>query len=389
MKIALITLEYPPAIMGGAGVYVAQVAPKIARMGHEVHVIAPGTATCRESRMEAGIHVHRLPVSVRPALKTLSFWAALPQFFQAIARKAGGFDLVHGNGISDLTLSRLAVRQPRIVTVHHLSSSCVQSLRPSLFERVRQPGGELGLVPYLEPLAIRRAQHIVAVSEYTKQDLVATLRIDPTRISVIRHGAQPEDYRFPAEELARVRQQWQEQNEPLILCVGRLEARKGIDVLLRAFAQALQETSATLLLVGSGSHAPYRALAAELTIMDRVKFVGHVDTLTLRQLYAACNVFAFPSLLEGLGIVALEARAAGKFIVASRVGGIPEIVPPGAGLLVPPGDVESLASALVQSLDQRPTALPPLTWDAAGQQLCDLYDSALNQWEGLRARIAR
>jgi glycosyltransferase involved in cell wall biosynthesis len=86
-------------------------------------------------------------------------------------------------------------------------------------------------------------------------------------------------------------------------------------------------------------------------------------------------VFAFPSLLEGLGIVALEARAAGKFIVASRVGGIPEIVPTGAGLLVPPGDVESLASALVQSLDQRPTALPPLTWDEAGQQLCDLYEA--------------
>src|SRR5690242_19290407 len=129
----------------------------------------------------------------------------LPGWFAHIAKFAGGFDLLHGNGISDLTLARTGT--PQVVTIHHLSASSVKALHPSLFQRLKQPGGELGLVPYLEPVVVRRAGRIIAVSEYTLADLAATLGMDMTHISVIRHGAHPQEYRFSRAELAETRAQ--------------------------------------------------------------------------------------------------------------------------------------------------------------------------------------
>jgi glycosyltransferase involved in cell wall biosynthesis len=372
MKIALITLEYPPQIMGGAGEYVGRIAPQLVLLGYEVHVITPGAERSYSARLEQGVLVHRLPSAIRN--KTIGYWAALPFAFRRIARAAGGFDLVHGNGVSDLTLSRQIAPQPRAVTIHHLSASCVHALKPALALRLRQPGGELGLVPYLEPRIIRRADHLIAVSDYTRAAVIATLGINPARVSVIRHGAQPEEYRFPAGELTALRASLGVNDAPMILSVGRLEPRKGLDVLLKAFALMQHAIGAKLVLAGGGDQQPYRQLAACLGIGERVIFAGRVDDLALRRLYAACDLFAFPSLMEGLGIVALEARAAGKPVVGSRVGGIPEVVPPGAGYLVPPGAPVPLAQALLTAL-RAPHGQPPAvpSWFDAARQLGDLY----------------
>jgi glycosyltransferase involved in cell wall biosynthesis len=161
-----------------------------------------------------------------------------------------------------------------------------------------------------------------------------------------------------------------------MLSVGRLEPRKGTDILLRAFATIVRDCSATLLLVGSGSQEQYCRLAAGLGIAERVIFTGHVDALMLRKLYAVCDTFVFPSLMEGLGLAALDAVAAGKFVVASRVGGIPEIVPADAGLLVPPGEVRPLALALLASLSVRSVGCSTVpAWADAGRQLLECYQS--------------
>ncbi|NTV99677.1 MAG: glycosyltransferase family 4 protein [Oscillochloris sp.] len=372
MKIAFISLEYPPYLLGGAGVYIFQMTSKLSLMGHEVHVITPGTNTKYDYAQELGVHVHRVPVKLKQ--RVFSFWATLPKIFQRINKSVSGFDIIHGNGISDLTLSNTSPSQTRIVTVHHLSSSVVNVLQPSLWDRLRQPGNELGLIPLIEPIPIRRAKHIIAVSEYTKKDLITTLGLIPETISIIRHGANPNDYIFSPEEIAQVRNQLGISSERLVLSVGRLESRKGIEVLLRAFSTDILKVSAVLALVGSGSQEVYKAMASDLGIAERVRFCGHVNDVTLRKLYAACDLFVFPSLMEGLGIAALEARAAGKLVVASDVGGVPEVVPPNAGYLVPPGQVRPLAEALHDALTTLPHTLPPVSdWDTAAKSLEACY----------------
>lgn len=373
MKVAIITLEYPPHIIGGAGIYLQAIVPELVRLGHEVHVIAPGTAMHYGRTIEQGAYIHRLPVSNQPRWKTVSFWAAQPRLFRHVEQAAGGFALVHSNGPSDLLLRRSMAPRPRLVTVHHLARSSLRAVRPSLRERLRQPGHELGLMPHLELFSIRRADHIVAVSEATRHDLIAT-GIPAGPITVIRHGARVEDYRFDAVDLQEIRARFGLGADPLVLSVGRLEPRKGTHVLLRAFALVHERRPVTLALVGSGDQGPYRTMARESGIAGRVRFLGHVDAIDLRKLYAACDLLALPSLMEGLGLVALEARAAGKRVVASRVGGIPEVVPPGAGHLVPPGDPGALAQALLRALGEPRQPMPAApTWADAARQLSRLY----------------
>ena len=144
--------------------------------------------------------------------------------------------------------------------------------------------------------------------------------------------------------------------EPTILgCAGRLVPVKGHTYLLRAFQKLLPDLGATLpdarlvLLGGGALEQPLREEAASLGLADRVVFAGHRPDV--HRLLGAFDVFAMPSLQEGLGLAALEAAAAGIPIVASRTGGLPEIIEHDVtGLLVPPTDVDALAAALARAL---------------------------------------
>jgi glycosyltransferase involved in cell wall biosynthesis len=134
-----------------------------------------------------------------------------------------------------------------------------------------------------------------------------------------------------------------------VLSVGRLHAQKGHATLIEAVAACRdRDVHVDLAVAGEG---PLRgelvALARRLGIEDRVQLLGRCEDV--RKLLRATDVFAFPSLYEAVGIALLEAMACGVAIVASRVGGIPEIVADGvSGLLVPPGEVVPLAEALIR-----------------------------------------
>lgn len=134
---------------------------------------------------------------------------------------------------------------------------------------------------------------------------------------------------------------------PYILGMGRLVPQKGFDVLIRAFAQA-NVTNCDLLLAGDGpERAALETVACENGVQDRVCFLGRADRPTAVSLFQGCDFFVVPSRQEPQGIVNLEAMAAGKAVIASRVGGIPEVVQDGqTGLLVPGEDVEALAQAV-------------------------------------------
>jgi glycosyltransferase involved in cell wall biosynthesis len=135
---------------------------------------------------------------------------------------------------------------------------------------------------------------------------------------------------------------------PAVVAAGRLDRLKGFDVLVRAF-EALPD--ARLVLVGAGAEEQHlQALAAGAGLRDRIHFVGWSDDV--RRYLRAADVVAVPSRLEALGLVAVEAMLAGRPVVASRVGGLPEVVVPDTtGLLVPPDDPPALAAALRELLD--------------------------------------
>ena len=147
-----------------------------------------------------------------------------------------------------------------------------------------------------------------------------------------------------------------EAGDATILYVGRFAAEKGVDVLVRAFAQ-LDVPDARLRLVGAGPERErIEALARELGVATRVDFAGSIaDRAVLREEYRRARLFALPSRTEGLGCVLLEAMAAGTPIVATRTGGIPDLVTDGEnGLLAPPEDPAALAAAMTRMLGDAP-----------------------------------
>ena len=138
------------------------------------------------------------------------------------------------------------------------------------------------------------------------------------------------------------------ETRPLVLTPARLDAQKGHRTLFEAIARV---PDAVFALAGEGpEREPLEALAAQLGIGERVRFLGRRDDVP--QLLAACDVFALPSLYEGSSLAVLEAMAAGAPVVSSAIGGTNELVEDGeSGLLVPPGDAEALAAAMRRLLD--------------------------------------
>jgi len=139
-----------------------------------------------------------------------------------------------------------------------------------------------------------------------------------------------------------------DENRPLVLTPARLDAQKGHRTLFEAIAEVPE---AVFVLAGEGpEREPLEALAAQLGIAERARFLGRRDDVP--QLLAACDVFALPSLYEGSSLAVLEAMAAGATVVSSAIGGTDELIEDGSsGLLVPPGDAEALAAALRRVLD--------------------------------------
>jgi glycosyltransferase involved in cell wall biosynthesis len=277
-----------------------------------------------------------------------------------------------------------AIGQADIVHVHQLRSPA--SLLAAMTARIRRvptvvtdhglQGANWGGMTH------RLFDRFLTVSKYS----AAELRVPPARTRVIYGGADP--VRLHPDDTVR---------RDGVLFVGRLTPHKGVDVLIRALPP-----DAGLTVVGTGGHdthlpeRDYPELLRHLASGRRVSFVGPVDDVELAGLYRRAAVVAVPSVertyygrriavSELLGLSALEAMASGTPVVASRIGGLPEIIEDGVtGFVVPPGDTEALRARLQDVLSDpalgarlgaraRECILATMTWDRCAARCLDAY----------------
>jgi len=193
-------------------------------------------------------------------------------------------------------------------------------------------------------------QYIIVFSEALRSHLITSYDIQDYRISVIKMGIRLESLPSQANAfpIARLNVPL---NRPLIGCISRISAEKGISVLLKAISQVKQEGyQAHYLIIGDGPLRPeLEHLSSQLDLNDQVHFLGWQNNVAT--IIANLDFLVLPSLSEGLGLVILEGLVHAKPTIASRVGGIPEIIQDGVnGLLVSPDDVDALTRAIIYLL---------------------------------------
>ena len=327
MKIMIGTEWFPPRT-GGVASHVDGLARELDRRGHDITIVTRKGSV--EPRKTEGAHNGLEVVGMNPNP------SALRRFV-----KENRFDVIHAHhGFTALPLLSLAVarslRLPCVLTTHSAAPICSSRFLwlPTGFAAFPLRG------------CLMCTDRIIAVSEPAADFL--RYFSNGKRIDVIPNGVDHQRFtRAMGQNLSFG-------TDRVILFVGRLVYRKGLHVLIRAAARVHDVfPDALFLIAGEGYTRPWAALLARrLGIHDNVRFLGHVPPSLLPSLYASSTVFALPSLFgESFGIVLLEAMSAGCPVVASRVGGVGEVVKDRVtGLLVEPGSAQDLAKGLVHIL---------------------------------------
>ena len=401
MRALILTNEFPPEIYGGAGVHVDELTRHLRDL-LELDVRTFGSRSERTARwrVKGYAPTHDAPEvdeRLRPMLGALSRDLAM------LADPVSA-DVVHAHtwythlaGI----LVRLAYGIPLVLTVHSL-----EPLRP--WKREQLAGG-YDVSSWVERTAIESADAVIAVSEGTRADVLRLFDLREERVHVIHNGIDPEFYR-PDRGTDALARHGVDPEVPYVLFVGRITRQKGIVHLVRAITHLAPGVGVVLCAgqpdtpeIAREMQEGVRAAQAE---RENVVWIGEmVSREEARQLYTHAAVFCCPSVYEPFGIINLEAAACETPVVASAVGGIPEVVIDGeTGLLVPvelslddpmrPVDADRFERNLAGAINAlmadtstrelmgragRRRAVEHFSWTAIARQTADLYESLVHR----------
>ena len=388
MRVGLLTREFPPDVYGGAGVHVEFLADRLrALVDVRVHCWrGPESAGAQDGR--DGVFRYAPAETLdgaNEALRSLSVDLAM-------AAAVADCDLVHSHTwYANLGghLAKLLYGIPHVMTAHSL-----EPLRPW---KAEQLGGGYALSSWAERTAAESADALIAVSHGMRADILACYpALDPDRVHVVHNGIDTALYR-PTPDPEVLARYGIDPERPYVLFVGRITRQKGVPHLLRA-ARRL-DPAAQLVLCAGAPDTPeidreFRTLVDELEhgrggVVWIARMLPRPEVV---RLLTHAAVFACPSIYEPLGIVNLEAMACGTPVVASSVGGIPEVVRDGVtGLLVgyDEKDPEAFEAALAEAIDTvladpdaarrmgaagRERAVADFGWDAIARRTAALYE---------------
>ena len=383
MRVVMLSNSFPPEI-GGIQAHVANLAQSLAAQGHQVRVV-----TVRRNKHErvhdtfAGLKVTRLPQVNVPKTLTAQYLAAATAVLIAL-RARGQADVVHYHTYWPDAFTAFIVNKfvPTIYTAHE-SRFLIMSEQGE-FRRKLQ-------------LALKPFQGIVAPSTelltVARQLGVSSERSVFIPNAVDANKFSPSVARGSLRSLCNL-----SPDHILILCPRRLVPKNGVEYLIESLPLIRQRFDKTaLVIVGDGpERQKLEARVAELGLQNSVIFLGGQDNDKLPAFYADADIVAIPSLKEATSIAGLEAMASARAVVATNVGGLPEIIEDGVnGLLVPPRDPEALALAITRLIETpelrkqlglaaRARVEQKFTWEQVATETTRAYERAIAVWHGRR-----
>ncbi|HVX59680.1 MAG TPA: glycosyltransferase family 1 protein [Pirellulales bacterium] len=347
---------------GGQNVYVAQTARRLAEAGHEVDVFTRLTSAelPQTVSLASGVRVIHLPAGPPvqvPKEQLLPYMDEFSDRMETYCRHGAGYDLLHANfWMSGLAALRVKKRCgiPFVVTFHALGR--VRRIHQGSADRFPEERFAI------EAELMRTADRIIAECPQDQEDQVRLYGADPNLIRIVPCG-------FDSDELWPVDKRQARSvigvgaAERLVLHVGRMAPRKGIDNLIQGFARLVRRhgVAARLLIVGGETDDPdpvatpeigrLQQLASDEGVAEHVIFTGRRGRQTLKYYYSAADAFVTTPWYEPFGITPVEAMACGAPVIGSDVGGVKYTVRDGrTGLLVPPRDPDALSESLRQLL---------------------------------------
>ncbi len=362
----MVARAVPPVDRGGIQTHVLELATALTDLGVEVvaHLFKADYPD------DLPFEVVQVPYASLPRLTAAQYLSA--SIAAGLLVKGRDYDVYHGHSMYGWGTA-VAGARPFVLTCHGTQLNEFRMTRGRTFDPNHL------LTDYksyqMERWAAHLADRVIAVSGDNARDVREQYGVPADRVEVVPNGVRPDRFHRAEPE------------GPVVLFVGRIHQRKGIDHLVRAMPEVLARVpDARLLVAGRGEREPeVRALVKELGLERTVEMLGHVPDAELPSLYARAAVFAMPSLYEGFGIVMLEAMASSLPVVAFRTGGAADLVSDGAtGFLADPatlGDrlarvLEDPAAARSMGERGRERVLAGYTWSAVAQRTLEVYERA-------------
>jgi len=383
VRTGLLTREYPPEVYGGAGVHVGFLVPRLRELiDVDVHAFGGPRDDAHSYGPTAGLE------NANAAIQTLSVDLAM-------TAATAGVDLLHSHTwYANMAghLGKLLHGVPHVITAH--------SLEPRRPWKAEQLGGGYRVSSWVERTAYEAADAIIAVSDGMRVDVLDCYpALDPARVHVVRNGIDATAY-HPVTETDALESYGIDPTQPIIAFIGRITRQKGVGHLVAAAHH--MDPAAQLVLCAGAPDTPEIAEETQRAVAELAKTRPGViwiqemlQPAAVRQVLSHATVFVCPSVYEPLGIVNLEAMACGTAVVASDVGGIPEVVDDGrTGLLVHYDEHDAVtyqrsladavntlladpARAREMGITGRDRAIREFSWATVAEQTVEVYRSVL------------
>lgn len=327
---------YP--VYGGSGVVATELGMQLAARGHEVHFITYAMPFRLSSFVE-NVFYHEVEVPSYPLFEHAPYSIALTVAMHNVAERYN-LDLIHAHyAVPHATSAWMAKEMTQsknlcIVTTLHGTDITLVGQDPSYQS--------------ITAFSIQKSDGLTAVSEFLRRETVEHFDVAPERIEVIPNFVDLTEYKRDVHPCHRAR--LSKKGEKIIMHISNFRPVKRVDDTVRVFARIAREIPARLVLIGDGpERGRVQQTAEEEGVADRVTFLGKQESVA--EILACADLFLLPSATESFGLVALEAMSCGVPVVATRVGGLPELVPDGeAGFLAAIGDVAQMAEQSIRIL---------------------------------------